>query len=103
MVSLSNPLCIQDVRTALIEERSRLFAGLQSIPYLEPYPSQANFILCRAHGSVSAKQIKDELAYKHGVMVRHYAKRELSGYIRISVGKPEHTNAVLDALNTIGV
>jgi histidinol-phosphate aminotransferase len=30
--------------------------------------------------------------------VRHYAKKELSGYIRISVGRPEHTDAVLAAL-----
>lgn len=30
--------------------------------------------------------------------VRHYAKKELSGYIRISVGKPEHTDAVVAAL-----
>jgi hypothetical protein len=32
------------------------------------------------------------------VQVRHYAKKELSGYIRISVGKPEQTDAVVAAL-----
>jgi histidinol-phosphate aminotransferase len=34
-------------------------------------------------------------------MVRHYAKKELSGFIRISVGKPEHTDALLEALHSI--
>lgn len=32
------------------------------------------------------------------LQVRHYAKKELSGYIRISVGKPEHTLAIIAAL-----
>jgi hypothetical protein len=33
--------------------------------------------------------------------VRHYAKKELSGYIRISVGKPEHTDVVIAALKAM--
>lgn len=36
-----------------------------------------------------------------GIMVRHYAKKELSGFIRISVGKPEHTDALMEALGSI--
>ncbi|KAI5071047.1 hypothetical protein GOP47_0013298 [Adiantum capillus-veneris] len=30
-------------------------------------------------------------------MVRHYDKKELRGFIRISVGKPEHTDALMKA------
>ncbi len=44
-----------------------------------------------------AKALKDGLANR-GIMVRHYAKKELSGYIRISVGKPEHTDALMEVL-----
>ena len=33
--------------------------------------------------------------------VRHYAKKELSGYVRISIGKPEHTRAIIDALRAM--
>jgi histidinol-phosphate/aromatic aminotransferase/cobyric acid decarboxylase-like protein len=36
-----------------------------------------------------------------GIMVRHYAKKELSGFIRISVGKPEHTDALMAALDSL--
>lgn len=32
-------------------------------------------------------------------MVRHYAKKDLSNFVRISVGLPEHTDAVVAALN----
>lgn len=38
---------LQTVRDALVSERERLFSELQQIPYLEPYPSHANFILCK--------------------------------------------------------
>lgn len=47
-----------------------------------------------------AKGLKDALAGQ-GIMVRHYAKKELSGYIRISVGKPEHTDALLAVLRKL--
>ena len=45
-----------------------------------------------------AKEVKETLATKYGIMVRHYAKKELSGYVRVSVGKPEHTDALMAAL-----
>lgn len=35
------------------------------------------------------------------MQVRHYAKKELSGYIRISVGKPEQTDVVVAALKQL--
>ena len=38
---------MQRVRDALVSERQVLLEGLQEIPFLEPYPSHANFILCK--------------------------------------------------------
>lgn len=52
-------------------------------------------------GGQDAKAVKDVLAAEHGIMVRHYSKRELSGYIRISVGRPEHTDGLLEALRSL--
>ena len=51
-------------------------------------------------GGRDAKEVKDALMAE-GIMVRHYAKKELSGYIRVSVGKPEHTDALQRALQRI--
>ena len=51
-------------------------------------------------GGRDAKEVKDSLMTE-GIMVRHYAKKELSGYIRVSVGKPEHTEALQRALQRI--
>lgn len=47
-----------------------------------------------------AKVVKDALA-QQGIMVRHYAKKELSGYIRISVGKPEQTDVLMAAIRAL--
>lgn len=53
LAAISNPAYTDGVRDKLIAERGRLFDALQKIPFLKPYPSQANFILCsvRLHQS----------------------------------------------------
>lgn len=98
--ALTNPGYLDKVRNALVSERRRLMGVLQAVPFLEPYPSHANFVLCKVTRGRDAKAVKDALAQK-GIMVRHYAKKELSGYIRVSVGRPEHTDALAEALATI--
>ena len=98
--ALTNLPYLEKVRNALVSERGRLFKLLQEVPYLHPYPSHANFILCKVMHGYDAKVVKDQLA-SLGIMVRHYAKKELSGYIRISVGKPQHTDLLMTALKSL--
>lgn len=43
---------------------------------------------------------QDALA-KQGVMVRHYQKPQLKNFVRISVGKPEQTDVLMKALQSI--
>ena len=97
VAALSNLDYITRVRDALVAERRRLFEELERVPYLQPFPSHSNFILCKVSGR-DARELKDQLAREHGIMVRHYSTRELNGFIRISVGLPEHTDKLLDAL-----
>jgi histidinol-phosphate aminotransferase len=89
----------------LKQERQRLFDGLSSIPYLHPYASQANFILCKvlpeAQGGRDAAWLKKTLAQKFGILVRYFEKPRLKDHIRVSVGKPEHSDALLKALREI--
>ena len=44
--------------------------------------------------------MQEDLA-KMGVMIRHYNNKELRGYVRISVGKPEQTDALMECLERI--
>jgi len=88
-----------DVVDKLKNERARLFAGLQGVPYLRPYPSQSNFILCDVVGR-EGKSLKMALERK-GILVRHYSKPRLENCIRISVGRPEQTDRLLAALHEL--
>ncbi len=83
----------------IIAERERLRKELATIPYLHAYPSQANFLLCRVEGR-GAGQLKLALE-QEGILVRHFAKPFLDDCIRISVGKPQQTDALMSVLRRL--
>ncbi|MGZ8940750.1 MAG: aminotransferase class I/II-fold pyridoxal phosphate-dependent enzyme, partial [Limisphaerales bacterium] len=78
-------------------ERARLFTALEQIPYLSPHPTQANFVLCQVLGREAA-ELKERLAQEYGIFIRYFNKPDLRDHIRISVGRPEDTDALLEAL-----
>ncbi|CAL9077300.1 histidinol-phosphate aminotransferase, chloroplastic-like isoform X2 [Musa acuminata AAA Group] len=98
--ALQNPDYLEKVKNSLVQERERLFSLLKEVPYLKPYPSYSNFILCEVTSGKDAKKLKEDLA-QMGVMIRHYNKKELKGYVRVTVGKPEHTDALMECLNLL--
>ena len=74
-----------------------LFQSLQEIPYLNPYPTKSNFVLCRVIGR-DAAELKSRLAEKHGIFIRYFNKPGLRDHIRISVGRPQDTDKLVRAL-----
>ena len=99
LASLRHVEQIYAVVEKLKNERERLFVALQDVPYLRPYPSQSNFILCDVIGR-EGKSVKLALERK-GILVRHYKKARLENCIRISVGRPEQTDRLLAALHEL--
>ncbi len=79
-------------------ERERLYAALQGVDYLRPYPSEGSFLLCDVIGR-EARALKEALE-KQGVLVRHYNKPGLQNCIRISVGRPEQTDRLMAVLES---
>jgi histidinol-phosphate aminotransferase len=98
-VSLEHVDELAKVVELLKNERTRLLTELQEIPYLKPYPTQSNFILCKVLGR-DAAELKAQLAQKHGVFIRYFNKPGLRDHIRISIGRPQDTNALLNALKS---
>ncbi|MFW6055988.1 MAG: histidinol-phosphate transaminase [Chloroflexota bacterium] len=90
----------------LRRERDRMLRELASIPWLHPLPSQANFVLCRVkekgerNNSTTARRVRDGLR-RRGILVRFYESPELRDCLRISAGLPEHTDALLAALEEV--
>lgn len=98
--SLKDMDYLMDTVQKIIAERDRLFIELQKINWLKTYPSKANFILCELLKG-DAKNLRQKLQDK-GILVRYFDQPRLKNFIRISVGKPEHTNALIKALIELG-
>ncbi len=90
---------LNDKVARIVAERARFSALLADIPYLQPYPSQANFILCKVVGR-DARALKLALEGE-GILVRYYSSAGLSDHIRITVGRPEQVDQVITVLKRI--
>lgn len=84
---------------AIIAERERLFGELKKLEWLKPLPSKANFILCRVLKG-KADSLHQKLQ-KKGILLRYFDQPGLRDCVRISVGKPEHTDALIKALRDL--
>ncbi len=92
---------LEERAARLVAERDRMRAGLDTLPFISTQPSHSNFVLCRVSG-IEAGELKRILAEHYGILIRYFNKPGLQDAIRISAGKPEHTDALLTALNQIG-
>ena len=100
VASLSDVSRLQENVQKIVAERGRLYAALKAnIDFLEPYPSEANFILSRVLGR-DAAALKATLAAR-GILIRYFDTEGLRNYVRISVGTPSQTSALLEALSTL--
>ena len=85
---------------AIIAERERLYEELGKLDFLKPFPSQANFILCSVLNG-QAKELQQKLQNR-GILTRYFDQPLLNNSIRFSVGKPEHTDAMIKTLRELG-
>jgi len=97
-VSLEHVEELKEIVECVKIERARLFTALQEIPYLRPYPTQSNFILCQVIER-DAVELKSRLAQEYGIFIRYFNKPGLQDHVRISVGRPQDTDQLMEALN----
>ncbi len=95
-VTLDNIDKTVPVIARICEQRDLLFAGLEQIDWLEPIPSQANFVLCRVK-SRSATDVAEVLRGQ-GIMLRCFDQPGLPNALRISAGTAEQTHKLLGLL-----
>lgn len=96
IVSIAHDADLMAIGKKIIAERERLSNSLAEISWLHPYPSQANFVLCKVTGR-DAFSVYQQLA-EVGILIRYFSKPGLTDHIRISVGKPDHTDVLIEAL-----
>ena len=83
----------------IIHEREQLRAGLERIPGVTVFPSQANFLLARLEAG--AARVWEALG-AHGILVRHFpGSPALQDCLRITVGTPPENAILTTTLQTI--
>jgi histidinol dehydrogenase len=83
----------------IIAERERMYARLKKVPWITVFPSRSNFLLCRLAGR-DPRSVQAGLA-ERGILVRYFDRPGLRDCLRISVGKPEDTDALMEALKEL--
>ena len=98
--SLADMDYLQGRVKAIIAERDRLFAELEDNRLAEAVPVAGQLHLSVPCSKGSASELHRKLQQK-GILVRYFDRPLLKNSIRISVGRPEHTDALMKALREI--
>ena len=88
---------------SMIQDREAFAAQLADIPGITPYPSAANFILCKLDAHIDGAQLKDTLFEKHRILIKHCANKTSldASYIRIAVKTQADHATLISALQSI--
>ncbi len=52
-----------------------LYSGLQGVPYLHPYPTQGNFVLCRVLNGLTATELTDRLFGEFRILINNCGRK----------------------------
>jgi histidinol-phosphate aminotransferase len=96
LASLEDRELLDERARAIVEERERLAERLRATGWVTPSPSDANFLLCRVE-PFEGRAVRDALA-RRGVAVRYFNHARLQRHVRISIGTPEDSARLLEAL-----
>ncbi|MDQ2696361.1 MAG: histidinol-phosphate transaminase [Pseudomonadota bacterium] len=96
--ALSHGAVLEDQARRIRADRARLFAALQALPGIVPYPSEANFILFRTPPG-AAQRLFQTLA-GGGVLVKNLSRGGglLRDCLRVTVGAPDENRRFLEVL-----
>lgn len=88
----------------LVEERERYFRALETVPYLRPIPSKANYILCEVLQGRSSAALAHQLLNRHWILIKDCQGKKGIGeraYIRLAVKGREDNERIVDCLRGI--
>eukprot|EP00871_Galdieria_phlegrea_P002431 jgi/Galph1/3189/GphlegSOOS_G1825.1 len=81
-------------------ERERFYQCIKKYEHiLKPYPSEANFVLCRVENGYHACDIYKRLM-ERGILIRYYDSPGLRNFVRVSMGTTAQMNAFYEALDS---
>ena len=92
----------QESCAKVIQTRNTLLRDLQGIPYLEPYESQANYILCKVFDK-NALQLATDLCNKYSILIKDCSGKASieDQYIRVAVRDRRDNEALVNGLKAL--
>jgi len=101
ILTLNNLDYVQNNVRRIINEREHLFNLLAQQPYLTPIPSEGNFILAHLRDeTVKIEKVRATFE-SHGILLRYFQSPSLQNSLRVTVGLPQHTEKLAEALASI--
>ena len=85
---------IKVVRDAYLE-------GLNKIPQLQVYPTQANYVMCRIKEGINSTELANVMLNKYNILIKDLSRKggiDGGNYIRLSVKNEEENAVMLKAL-----
>lgn len=108
LASLEERTLLDERACALLAERDRMAVAIAETGWLRSHPSSANFVLVEMTGTPGGGSAPEdagrrlyEALRRRGVLVRHFAAARLERCVRISAGRAEETDALLDAIREV--
>ena len=86
----------------IAKERSSFISKLKQIPYLKPYESQANYIMCRLEGKDSTS-LANYLLKNYSILIKDLKNKkgfENVDFIRLAVKSTEDNDELINALES---
>lgn len=80
-----------------------LYSGLQGIPYLDPYPTQGNFVLSRLRGGLTATELTRRLFEESRILINDCSRKKgLNGqFVRMASSTAEENAELIQALQAL--
>ena len=82
-------------------ERARFTARLKEIPGLTVYPSQANYVLAKLDGKLSAGALTRRLLIEYNLLIKDLTSKAGGPYIRLAVRNEEDNDRLVEALREV--
>jgi len=85
----------------MAEERKRFATELSKFDFIEVYPSEANFLLCRVKAPLTPKELMMRLWTRHKILIKDCTNKKGFGgspFIRLAIRDTRDNNALIDVL-----
>ena len=94
---MEHPEELEERRAYISSERERVFAALQRMPRLVPFPSEGNFILIDVSGTGRTSGEIVEFAKRENMLLRQMTAHRLKdAFVRVTIGTIEQNDRFID-------